>query len=64
LGSAARSASPQAREAGAQGPLIEVDGAERLGRGTILRGAVAMAALLGEPLHMVRARAGSNLTPG
>lgn len=38
--------------------LIEIDGAERLGSGTILRGAVAMAALLGEPLHVVRARAG------
>lgn len=38
--------------------MIEVDGAERLGSGTILRYAVAFAGLLGEPLRIVDARAG------
>lgn len=37
--------------------MIEIDGAERSGSGTILRVSVALAALLGEPLHVVRARA-------
>lgn len=38
--------------------MIEIDGAERLGSGTILRYAVAFAGLLGEPLRVVNARAG------
>src|SRR5438093_6705758 len=37
--------------------MIEIDGAERLGSGTIVRYSVALAALLGQPLHLVNARA-------
>ncbi len=37
--------------------MIEVDGSLHSGSGTILRYAVALAALLGEPLHMTRIRA-------
>ena len=37
--------------------MIEVDGSLHSGSGTILRYAVALAALLGEPLHMIRIRA-------
>ena len=37
--------------------MIEVDGSAHSGSGTLLRYAVALAALLGEPLHMSRIRA-------
>jgi RNA 3'-terminal phosphate cyclase (ATP) len=37
--------------------MIEVDGSAHSGSGTLLRHAVAMATLLGEPLHMTRIRA-------
>jgi RNA 3'-terminal phosphate cyclase (ATP) len=37
--------------------MVEIDGAQQLGSGTIVRYAVAMAALLGQPLHLVNARA-------
>jgi RNA 3'-terminal phosphate cyclase (ATP) len=37
--------------------MIEVDGSAHSGSGTLLRYAVALAALLGEPLHMTRIRA-------
>ncbi len=37
--------------------MIEVDGSTHSGSGTLLRHAVALAALLGEPLHMTRIRA-------
>jgi RNA 3'-terminal phosphate cyclase (ATP) len=37
--------------------LIEIDGSEHSGSGTLLRYAMALATLLGEPLHMVRVRA-------
>jgi RNA 3'-terminal phosphate cyclase (ATP) len=37
--------------------LIEIDGSEHSGSGTLLRYAVALATLLGEPLHMARIRA-------
>jgi RNA 3'-terminal phosphate cyclase (ATP) len=36
---------------------IEIDGSEQSGSGTLVRFAVAYAALLGRPLHLVRARA-------
>ena len=37
--------------------MIEVDGSAQSGSGTLLRYAVALATLLGEPLHMTRIRA-------
>ena len=37
--------------------MIEIDGAQKSGSGTIVRYAVAMAALLGQPLHLFNARA-------
>jgi RNA 3'-terminal phosphate cyclase (ATP) len=37
--------------------MITIDGAQQLGSGTIVRYAVALAALLGRPLHVVNARA-------
>lgn len=37
--------------------MIEIDGSERLGSGTIVRLAVALAALTGQPLRMINARA-------
>jgi len=37
--------------------MLRVDGAQRSGSGTIVRTAVALAALLGEPLHLVNVRA-------
>jgi RNA 3'-terminal phosphate cyclase (ATP) len=38
--------------------MIEIDGSAHSGSGTILRYSVAMATLLGEPLHLTRIRAG------
>jgi RNA 3'-terminal phosphate cyclase (ATP) len=37
--------------------MITIDGAQKSGSGTIVRSAVALAALLGQPLHLVNARA-------
>lgn len=37
--------------------MIEIDGAQQSGSGTIVRFAVALAALLGQPLHLFNARA-------
>jgi RNA 3'-terminal phosphate cyclase (ATP) len=37
--------------------MIRIDGAQRSGSGTIVRYAVALAALLGQPLYMINARA-------
>ncbi len=37
--------------------MIEIDGAEKSGSGTLVRFAVALCTLTGEPLHMVRIRA-------
>jgi len=37
--------------------MVEIDGAEQSGSGTLVRYAVAMATLLGQPLHLVNARA-------
>jgi RNA 3'-terminal phosphate cyclase (ATP) len=37
--------------------VITIDGAQKSGSGTIVRYAVALAALLGRPLHLVNARA-------
>ena len=38
-------------------PMMTIDGAQHSGSGTIVRSAVALAALLGQPLHIVNARA-------
>jgi RNA 3'-terminal phosphate cyclase (ATP) len=43
--------------------VIEVDGSLESGSGTLVRASVALAALLGRPLHLVRARA-KRTTPG
>jgi hypothetical protein len=43
--------------------MIRIDGAQKSGSGTIVRYAVALAALLGQPLHLVNARA-QRPTPG
>ncbi len=37
--------------------MIQVDGAQQSGSGTLVRNAVALATLLGQPLHLVNARA-------
>ncbi len=37
--------------------MVQIDGAQQLGSGTIVRYAVAMAALLDQPLYLVNARA-------
>ena len=37
--------------------MIEIDGAQQSGSGTIVRFAVALSALLGQPLHLFNARA-------
>lgn len=37
--------------------MVEIDGAQQSGSGTIVRYAVALAALLGQPLHLFNARA-------
>jgi hypothetical protein len=37
--------------------VVEIDGGQRSGSGTIVRGALALAALLGEPLHLHNIRA-------
>ena len=36
--------------------MITIDGAQKSGSGTIVRYAVALAALLGKPLHVFNAR--------
>ena len=36
--------------------LIEIDGSEKSGSGTILRMAVALCAIIGEPLHIYNIR--------
>jgi RNA 3'-terminal phosphate cyclase (ATP) len=37
--------------------MVEIDGAQQSGSGTIVRYAITLAALLGQPLHLVNARA-------
>lgn len=37
--------------------MVEIDGGQKSGSGTIVRGALALAALLGEPLHLYNIRA-------
>ena len=39
------------------GPVLEIDGSQRSGSGTILRLSVALSAITGRPLHMINIRA-------